>query len=71
LYSRFVSWFDALSQGVKLALVVAALVAFPIAVGVTVLLSPLVFLSALALFFVSAAMLLGRARRNEPSRGGV
>ena len=66
MYSRFVSWFDALSQGVKLALVVAALVAFPIAVGVTVLFSPLVFLSALALFVVSAAVLLGRARRNEP-----
>ena len=64
--SRFVGWFDALSQGVKLALVLAALVALPIAVGVAVLLSPLAFLSALAVFMVSAAMLLGRARRNEP-----
>jgi hypothetical protein len=66
LYSRLVSWFDALSPGVKLALVLAALVAVPIAVSAAVLLSPLVFLSALALFIVSAAVLLGRARRNEP-----
>lgn len=66
MYIRSVSCFAALSQGVKLALVLAALVALPIAVGVAVLLSPLAFLSALGVCIVSAAMLLGRARRNEP-----
>jgi hypothetical protein len=68
LYSRFISWFDALSQRLKLVLVLAALVAFPLAVGLVVLLSPLVLVLALVVFSVSVVALFVRARRNQPLR---
>jgi hypothetical protein len=66
MYSRFVSWFEALSQGIKLAVVLAALIALPVTIGLVVLLSPILRVLALAFLLLSVVVLFVKARRSRP-----